>query len=62
MAIQDDSFFETAIAKANLESAGAVGDYNWHLKLPTSARVSPLTQRWLRPDTLRFVHVEKVDG
>ena len=45
VAIQDDSFFETAIAKTNLESAGAVGDYNWHLMLETSARVSPLMSR-----------------
>ena len=43
VAIQDESFFEAVFAKTNLESAGAVGDFNWHLMLPTSARVSPLT-------------------
>ena len=43
VAVQDESFFEAGFAKTNLESAGAVGDFNWHLMLPTSARVSPLT-------------------
>ena len=43
VAIQDESFFEAVFARTNLESAGAVGDFNWHLMLPTSARVSPLT-------------------
>ena len=42
-AVQDDSFFLSAVAKANLEAAGAVGDHKWHLMLPTSARVSPIT-------------------
>ena len=43
VAIQDDSFFEVSMARTNFESAGAVGDFNWHLMLPTRARVSPLT-------------------
>ena len=41
--IQDENFFETAVAKTNIESAGTVGNFNWHLILPTNARVSPLT-------------------
>ena len=41
---QDESFFSAVQAKTNLESAGASGEvHNWHLMLPTSARVSPLT-------------------
>ena len=41
---QDEAFFSAVQAKTNLESAGASGEvHNWHLMLPTSARVSPLT-------------------
>ena len=41
---QDESFFSAVQAKTNLESAGASGEvHSWHLMLPTSARVSPLT-------------------
>ena len=41
---QDEAFFSAVQAKTNLESAGALGEvHNWHLMLPTSARVSPLT-------------------
>ena len=42
-AAQDDSFFSAVSAKSNLEAAGAVGHHKWHLMLPTSARVSPVT-------------------
>ena len=42
-AAQDDSFFTAVSAKNNLEAAGAVGHHRWHLMLPTSARVSPVT-------------------
>ena len=42
-AAQDDSFFSAVSAKNNLEAAGAVGHHRWHLMLPTSARVSPVT-------------------
>ena len=42
-AAQDDSFFSAVVAKNNLEAAGAVGHHKWHLMLPTSARVSPVT-------------------
>ena len=39
---QDEAFFSAVQAKTNLESAGASGEvHNWHLMLPTSARVSP---------------------
>ena len=41
---QDESFFSAVQARTNLESAGASGEvHSWHLMLPTSARVSPLT-------------------
>ena len=42
-AAQDDTFFSAVAAKFNLEAAGAVGHHRWHLMLPTSARVSPVT-------------------
>ena len=42
-AAQDDTLFSAVTAKTNLEAAGAVGDHRWHLMLPTSSRVSPVT-------------------
>ena len=42
-ASQDDSFFSAVSAKTNLEAAGATGHHRWHLMLPTSARVAPVT-------------------
>ena len=42
-ASQDDSFFTAVSAKTNLEAAGATGHHRWHLMLPTSARVAPVT-------------------
>ena len=40
---QDDTFFSAVAAKFNLDAASAVGHHRWHLMLPTSARVSPVT-------------------
>ena len=41
---QDEAFFSAVQATTNFESAGALGEvHNWHLMLPTSATVSPLT-------------------
>ena len=42
-ASQDDSFFTAVSAKTTLEAAGATGHHSWHLMLPTSARVAPVT-------------------
>ena len=42
-ASQDDSFFSAVSAKTNLEAAGATSHHRWHLMLPTSARMAPVT-------------------